>query len=380
MKGGLPQALLSGANATQQTPAKGTKARSRAGVARATPVATRLTLLKPFSRSFGDVMHAKLQAALPKTDASILEKPQKAAEILVKRLAQAEPEKAQALQKAISDILEDSHLTARQKASKLKSLLEQASTQAQAPISHAALPLNATPPSRELAAAKPTPAPTATPAVARTVEPKVTVVDLRKAAKQRATEPAAVKAQQVRATAVERDVGNSVNVARSAEQRSAPASMPLPQPREPTTSAPGAPTPLQRLQQMAGSELTRAAGIVLKDGGGEIRLVLKPESLGSVRLRLNLTDNRIDGKIVVDNQAVKQILERSIPSLTQALSAEGFQTASLQVSVGGGGAGTERQDRETSPVYRAQPKTASFAVPDADGPMDWSQALVNLFA
>ena len=132
---------------------------------------------------------------------------------------------------------------------------------------------------------------------------------------------------------------------------------------------------------MAGSELTRAAGIVLRDGGGEIRLVLKPESLGSVRLRLNLTDNTIDGKIIVDSPAVKHILERSIPGLTQALSAEGFQTGSLQVSVGGGGSDARDNQKETAPIRRIE-AAQSFAVADAPANevMDWGQALVNLFA
>jgi flagellar hook-length control protein FliK len=131
---------------------------------------------------------------------------------------------------------------------------------------------------------------------------------------------------------------------------------------------------------MAGSELTRAAGIILRDGGGEIRLVLRPESLGSLRVRLNLTDNGIDGKIIVDNPAVKHIVEASIDSLTRALSADGFQTASLQVSVGGGGGGAAREDREVPAVRRIE-SVRGFAAATAEAETaDWGDLLVNLFA
>jgi flagellar hook-length control protein FliK len=102
---------------------------------------------------------------------------------------------------------------------------------------------------------------------------------------------------------------------------------------------------------MAGSELLRATNIVLNDGGGEIRLVLKPESLGSVRIRMNVVDNAIEGRIIVDSAAVKHVFDGSVDALRRALTAEGFQTGSLQVSVGGQNADTGlRQQQQQAPV------------------------------
>src|SRR5208337_2096662 len=114
----------------------------------------------------------------------------------------------------------------------------------------------------------------------------------------------------------------------------------------PALAASHAQTPLERLREMAGSELVRATNLVLKDGGGEIRLVLKPESLGSVRIRMNLVDNKIEGRIIVDTSAVKQVMDQSIDALSRALTAGGFQTASLEVSVGGQNADNGRQMQE----------------------------------
>jgi len=134
---------------------------------------------------------------------------------------------------------------------------------------------------------------------------------------------------------------------------------------------------------MAGSELTRAAGIILRDGGGEIKLTLKPESLGSVRIRMNLVDNAIEGRIIVDNTAVKHVFEGSLDSLMRALTAEGFQTASLQVSVGGQGSDNGRPDKEPSQRMRRVNGPAGPAGPDWNVPglesMSLGDLLVNLF-
>jgi flagellar hook-length control protein FliK len=139
---------------------------------------------------------------------------------------------------------------------------------------------------------------------------------------------------------------------------------------------------LQRLREMAGSELTRAAGIILRDGGGEIKLTLKPESLGNVRIRMNLVDNAIEGRIIVDNAAVKHVFEGSLDSLMRALTAEGFQTASLQVSVGGQNADGGRPDRESLPRTRRIEASRAVAgdwnVPGVEN-LSMGDLLVNLF-
>jgi flagellar hook-length control protein FliK len=146
---------------------------------------------------------------------------------------------------------------------------------------------------------------------------------------------------------------------------------------------PPAPAPvvgaLERLREMAGSELTRAAGIVVRDGGGEIKLLLKPESLGNVRIRMNLVDNAIEGRIIVDNPAVKHVFEGSLSSLMRALTAEGFQTASLQVSVGGKNADNGRPDREPAArVRRVGAEGFERTMPGVET-MSLGDLLVNLF-
>lgn len=81
-------------------------------------------------------------------------------------------------------------------------------------------------------------------------------------------------------------------------------------------------------------EVVKQSGIILKEGGnGEIRLVLKPENLGSIRIRLAMSESSLEGRIVVDNNSVKELVESSLDNLKNALRLEGYQT-NLEVSVG----------------------------------------------
>jgi flagellar hook-length control protein FliK len=140
-------------------------------------------------------------------------------------------------------------------------------------------------------------------------------------------------------------------------------------------------TPVERLRELAGTELLRASTMVLRDGGGEIRLVLKPESLGSVRIRMNVTDNSIDGKIIVDNAAVKQVFDGNIDALKRALTAEGFQMGSLQVSVGGQGAFEDRQGQERekpAAVRRVAAEDFQRNIPGIEN-LSLGELMVNLF-
>jgi flagellar hook-length control protein FliK len=70
------------------------------------------------------------------------------------------------------------------------------------------------------------------------------------------------------------------------------------------------------------------------NGGGELRLVLKPEALGNVRVRLTMASGRLEGQIIVENNTVRELFESALPGIQSGLREEGFSATSLQVSVG----------------------------------------------
>lgn len=98
--------------------------------------------------------------------------------------------------------------------------------------------------------------------------------------------------------------------------------------------------PAQILKQLReqgfNRELVQKASFVLKDrGAGEIRLVLKPDNLGEVKFRLSLEDNRIAGKIIVENSSIRQVFENNLSHLNRVFRENGYEMSGLDVSVGG---------------------------------------------
>jgi flagellar hook-length control protein FliK len=185
-------------------------------------------------------------------------------------------------------------------------------------------------------------------ATASLTEPMIRILDLRRADKPRHSSEAADTLKIEGSSTSSKDPAAALPP-RPVMRETFTEMLPKPAPAAGTNAQ----TPLERLREMAGSELVRASTLVLKDGGGEIRLVLKPESLGSVRIRMNVVDNAIEGRIIVDSAAVKHVFDGSVDALRRALTAEGFQMGSLQVSVGGQNTeGDERRRQEQAPAVR----------------------------
>ena len=73
---------------------------------------------------------------------------------------------------------------------------------------------------------------------------------------------------------------------------------------------------LEKLKNDGNSEIVRQTKMILNDNNsGELRMILKPERLGYVRIKLNLDDNNIVGRIIVDNNNIKEIFENNMDSL-----------------------------------------------------------------
>jgi flagellar hook-length control protein FliK len=214
-------------------------------------------------------------------------------------------------------------------------------------------------------------------AVAQAPAPRIHVVDLRKKAEAgKTSEEATAALRNQQGLSADKDVSATLsprpatayNSAGNVSFKQAPPAVPAGQ------------TPLERFREMAGNELVKATNLILRDGGGEIRLVLKPESLGSVRIKMHLVDNTIEGKIVVDNQAVKQVIDGNLDSLMRALRAEGFQGATLQVSVGGQNADNGRQTQDEKPEALRRVNAQGFErnIPGVEN-LSMGDLLVNLF-
>ncbi|MBN1242545.1 MAG: flagellar hook-length control protein FliK [Spirochaetales bacterium] len=93
-----------------------------------------------------------------------------------------------------------------------------------------------------------------------------------------------------------------------------------------------------RLGSDGAVDIVKAAQIVLKDGdSGLIRLRLEPESLGGVKIELRLAEKSIEGRILVESEEAKAAFEKALDGLKDAFAREGFESSSLEVSVGSEG-------------------------------------------
>jgi hypothetical protein len=98
----------------------------------------------------------------------------------------------------------------------------------------------------------------------------------------------------------------------------------------------------RELHQSFNGDIVRHASMALRDGGeGTIKIALKPESLGNVKIALELSDNKITGKILVESEEALNAFRKEIASLEQAFKDSGFASADLNLSLTSDGQNAE---------------------------------------
>jgi hypothetical protein len=98
-------------------------------------------------------------------------------------------------------------------------------------------------------------------------------------------------------------------------------------------------------------DIVRDTTIIARNGGeGTIRLTLHPASLGNVKVRLEMAENKITALIVVESDEALKAFQRELPVLEKAFRDSGFSETNLQMSLAqdgsnpGGGEGREERD------------------------------------
>jgi flagellar hook-length control protein FliK len=114
------------------------------------------------------------------------------------------------------------------------------------------------------------------------------------------------------------------------------------------------------LQQVA-DKLQFAAN----QGISEIRIQIQPESLGEVKLRIQVEGGVVSAHVQVANQQVQKIIENNIQSLKDALSMQHLQMGSIDVNVRGETGG--RSDDESADAERLPAPSTLSEIGAADG-------------
>lgn len=95
---------------------------------------------------------------------------------------------------------------------------------------------------------------------------------------------------------------------------------------------PAAPTPED--EQANVRELIRQAQIALKNGGGEVKMELRPEGMGQVRLKVSLEDGQVNIQMMTESDAAKRLLEKGLNELRAELTAQNLKVDTMKVDVG----------------------------------------------
>jgi len=117
----------------------------------------------------------------------------------------------------------------------------------------------------------------------------------------------------------------------------------------------------RELHQNFNGDIVRHASMALRDGGeATIRVALKPDSLGNVKIHLELTENKITGRIFVDSEEALNAFRKEIASLEQAFRDSGFTNADLNLSLAADNNGQEQETDLWAPRNAASQYDSSF--------------------
>jgi flagellar hook-length control protein FliK len=114
-----------------------------------------------------------------------------------------------------------------------------------------------------------------------------------------------------------------------------------------------------RLREQVNSDIVRSARLIIRTGdSGQIRLNLKPEELGSVRVFLDMKEGHIAGRIIVENSSVRDVFEQNLQHLNRAFQEGGITIDNLDVTVAdsgqeSGNAGQEPEQPQGASSHRA---------------------------
>jgi hypothetical protein len=127
-------------------------------------------------------------------------------------------------------------------------------------------------------------------------------------------------------------------------------------------------------------EIVRQFTFVVKRGGGEARLVLKPPSLGELRLNIKLNNAEVNTSMVVENMAMRDLIVSKLTTLQESLLNQGFSLGSFNVEVRERDASEDTGGQEKSGVVSlgTGPEEADEAEQTRSPGLPWISTIVNI--
>jgi flagellar hook-length control protein FliK len=96
-------------------------------------------------------------------------------------------------------------------------------------------------------------------------------------------------------------------------------------------AAAGAPT--QAEHEAAVKQLMNQAQYLIKNGGGEMKVQMTPEGMGTIHLKVMLQDGKVNMQMSADTQEAKKTIESSLAELKTSLAAHKLSMENVKVDV-----------------------------------------------
>ncbi|MDR0760043.1 MAG: flagellar hook-length control protein FliK [Treponema sp.] len=118
----------------------------------------------------------------------------------------------------------------------------------------------------------------------------------------------------------------------------------------------------RELHENLNGDIVRHASVMLRNSGeGTIRLSLRPETLGSVKIRLEIAENKITGRIIVESGDAFKAFEQELHSLEQSFRDSGFDGASLEMAFASDGReGRQGREGEADSLFSGRRAALSY--------------------
>jgi flagellar hook-length control protein FliK len=105
-----------------------------------------------------------------------------------------------------------------------------------------------------------------------------------------------------------------------------------------------------------GEGLRSVMTIMTRDGAAEARIVVEPPALGRVDISLRASESGVEANFKVDNEELRQMVQKQLDSLKESLSAQGIHVSGITVDIknnegekGRGKMGASKKSRRLNP-------------------------------
>lgn len=121
------------------------------------------------------------------------------------------------------------------------------------------------------------------------------------------------------------------------------------QPRANGVSRPAAKVPLPQVPlppQQVINQVVKAARISIAQGREEMKLTLKPEELGWLKVKIAVDGQKVTARITVEREGVREILESNVKQLWQALQNQNLRISQIAIELHNDGSRQARESRD----------------------------------